>query len=99
MKRNTIQNLLKGSLIFLVCPLMMFLNSCNTTKVIEKPVYFVPEIDFPVFPELGEYEKLENGKISTDEDFFRKLLTFRTVYNDAVEKYNESKFEGAKYEL
>jgi hypothetical protein len=61
--------------------------------VIEKPVYFVPEIDFPVFPELGEYEKLENGKIAVDEDYFRRLLAFRTLYFDERDKYEEKKMK------
>ena len=70
---------------------MMFFTSCNTTKVIERTFYYIPDVDFPTFPELGEYKKTENGKIATDEDFFRKLLTFRTVYNDAVKKYEDKK--------
>lgn len=70
---------------------MMFLVSCKTTEVIEKNVYYVPEIDFPTFPVLGVYEKTGDGKIITDESYFRKLLMFKAQYKDAVERYNENK--------
>ena len=69
---------------------MMSFSSCKTIKVVEKTVYYVPEIDFPVFPKLGECE-VNNGKATTDENFFRELLIFKTLYKDAVEKYNEKK--------
>lgn len=56
---------------------------------VEKTIYYISIVDFPKFPELGEYEILADGRIATDEDYFRKLLTFRTLYFDALEKYNE----------
>ena len=68
----------------------MFFMSCKTT---EKTVYCVPEINFPEFPELGEYEKIEGNKIATDEDYFRRLLVFRTLYLTECEKYNAMKNE------
>jgi hypothetical protein len=68
---------------------MMFFTSCKTTRTVEKTVYYVPIVNFPEFPELGECEKIDGRKIATDEDYFRKLLTFRTLYFDALEKYNE----------
>ena len=49
----------------------------------------MPEIDWPEFPELEEYEKIEDRRIVTDESYFRKLLTFRTLYFDALDKYND----------
>ena len=61
--------------------------------VIEKTIYKCPEISWPEFPELDEYEILENNKISTDENYFRKLLLFRTLYFDEIEKYNEKKIK------
>lgn len=68
---------------------MMFFTSCKTTRTVEKTVYYVPIVNFPEFPELGEYEKTEDGRIVTDESYFRKLLTFRTLYFDALDKYND----------
>lgn len=68
---------------------MIFFMSCRTTRTVEKIVYYVPIVDFPEFPELGGYEKIDGGKIATDENYFRKLLTFRTSYFDALEKYND----------
>ena len=68
---------------------MMFCNSCKTTTV-EKTVYYIPEVDWPEFPELGEYET-KDGKVTTDEDYFRKLLIFRTMYLDEQSKYEEKR--------
>lgn len=73
--------------------------SCKTT-VIERTMVYVPEIDFPEFPILGEYEK-KDGKVTTDENFFRQLLMFRETYKNVIEKYNEkkNKLEENKNEL
>ena len=68
---------------------MMFSVSCKTTTV-EKTIYYIPEIDFPEFPELGEYE-VKDGKVTTDEEYFRKLLIFRTMYFDEISKYEEKR--------
>ena len=70
---------------------MMFSVSCKTTMVVEKTIYKVPKISWPEFPELGEYEKTGNGKIIIDEDYFRRLLVFRTFYFDERDKYEEKK--------
>lgn len=73
---------------------MTLFISCKTT-VIERTFYYVPDVDFPEFPKLGEVEKID-GKIATDEEFFRLLLMFRTKYFDAVSKYYDKKnlYEG-----
>ena len=60
--------------------------SCRTTKVIE--IVYVPEINPPEFPELGDYER-KDGKVIADEDYFRELLIFRTKYFDMIAKYEE----------
>ena len=70
---------------------MMFLVSCKTTKVIEKEVYYIPEIDFPEFPKLGDYEKTSDGKIIVHENYFRQLLIFRTQYKEMISEYLEKK--------
>ena len=70
---------------------MMLCISCKTTTVIEKTIYKCPEINWPEFPELGEYQKTEDGKIATDEEYFRRLLVFRTFYFDERDKYEEKK--------
>lgn len=69
----------------------MFLVSCKTTKVIEKEVYYIPEIDFPEFPKLGDYEKTGDGKIIVDENYFRQLLIFKTQYREMISEYNDKK--------
>ena len=50
----------------------------------------MPEINWPELPELGEYET-KDGKVTTDEDYFRKLLIFRTMYFDEQSKYEEKR--------
>lgn len=71
----------------------MLCISCKTTTVIEKTIYKCPDINWPEFPEVGEYEKTDNGKIAVDEDYFRRLLVFRTFYFDERDKYNEKKMK------
>lgn len=70
---------------------MMLCISCKTTTVIEKTIYKCPDINWPEFPEVGEYEKTNNGKIAVNEDYFRRLLVFRTFYFDERDKYEEKK--------
>jgi len=70
---------------------MMLCISCKTTTVIEKTIYKCPDINWPEFPEVDEYEKTNNGKIAVDEDYFRRLLVFRTFYFDERDKYEEKK--------
>jgi len=40
---------------------------------------------------LGDCEVLEGNRVATDEEYFRKLLIFRTLYIDEINKYNEKK--------
>lgn len=70
---------------------MMCLLSCRTTTVVEKTIYKIPKISWPEFPELDEYEKTGNGKIAIDENYFRRLLVFKTFYFDERDKYEEKK--------
>lgn len=70
---------------------MMFFISCKTLKVVEKDVYVVPNLDFPEFPALEHYEKLEDGKVVTDENFFRRLLIFKISYFELIMEYEEKK--------
>lgn len=68
----------------------MFFSSCNTAKVVEIEKYVVPNLDFPEFPILDDYS-WEDGKVTTNEEFFRRLLMFRTAYWDLIDEYNEKK--------
>ena len=67
----------------------MLCISCKSTKeiVIE---YRIPEINWPDFPKVGDYEK-KDGKILVDEDYFRQLLIFKEEYKTERNKYNEKK--------
>lgn len=75
---------------------MIFFPSCNTTKVVEKNIYYVPEINFPEFPKLPDYEIKEDGVLIKDESYFSKLLIFRTLYVSEMTKYMATKklYEG-----
>lgn len=44
-------------------------------------------MEFPIFPKLPEYEYTADGKIAIEDEFFRELLIFRTLYNSEVNKY------------
>lgn len=52
----------------------------------------MPDINWPEFPKLPDYD-VKNGKVTTDEDYFRKLLTFREIYKSERDKYNEKKMK------
>ena len=52
----------------------------------------MPDINWPEFPKLPDYE-VKNGKVTTDEDYFRKLFTFREIYKSEKDKYNEKKIK------
>lgn len=69
---------------------MTFFMSCKTTEI-TKIEYKVPEIEFPDFPKLEDYEITPDDKVITDSGFFRKLLTFRTLYYECVNDYNSEK--------
>lgn len=53
----------------------------------------MPDVYWPDFPKLPEYEKTNNGKVTTDEEFFRQLLIFREIYKSERDKYNEKKMK------
>lgn len=67
--------------------------SCRTTvEYIEKPVYYVPELNFPEFPVVSDYDISEDGeKVTVESDYFRKILIFRTQYRSLRDRYNEIK--------
>lgn len=68
----------------------MFFLSCKTTKEIQIK-YYIPEVDWPEFPKLPDYEITENGILVKDENYFRRLLTFKELYKSEINKYNEKK--------
>lgn len=76
---------------------MISFISCKTTeKIIYVPEVKVIDIDFPDFPKLGDYEITADGKVTTNEDFFRQLLIFKLHYKETINLYNEKKelYEG-----
>lgn len=79
--------------------LIMPLMSCVTTKTKTEIKYIVPELYFPMFPDLSnfEYERMKNGVFVSDEYIVGlskyKILIEETekTYNDLKELYNETK--------
>ena len=80
---------------------MTFLSSCNSNKVIEKTIIYIPEVDWPELPKLPDYEITENGILVKDENYFRQMLIFKTEYQTERDKYNErlEKIGGKENEL
>lgn len=68
--------------------LIMPLMSCVTTKTIEK--IYVPELVFPTFPELKEYEKTNNGVIVSN-DWIIRLAEYKILINETEKNYNDIK--------
>lgn len=79
----------------------MFLSSCNSSKVIEKTIIYIPEVDWPELPKLPDYEITEDGILIKDENYFRQMLVFKTEYQTEIDKYNErlEKIGGKENEL
>ena len=67
--------------------------SCRTTvEYIEKPVYYVPELDFPDFPVVSDYDISDDGeRVTVEADYFRKILMFRANYRSVRDEYKEIK--------
>ena len=51
----------------------------------------MPEIDWPEFPKLPDYEIKADGVLVKDKIYFKKLLIFRESYKTERDKYNEKK--------
>lgn len=51
----------------------------------------MPEIDWPQFPKLPDYEITKDGVLVKDENYFRQLLIFKESYKSERDKYNEKK--------
>lgn len=58
---------------------------------------YIPEINFPEFPKVGEFE-VKEGKVTVSENFFRKLLIFKAQYKNEILKYNDKKLVMEDYE-
>ena len=67
----------------------MFFSNCKSNQVVEKTIVYIPEIDWPEFPKLPDYKINGDGTVSTDEEYFRRLLVFKTEYQNEINKYNE----------
>lgn len=80
---------------------MMLLSSCRSNKIIEKTIVYIPEIDFPEFPKLGDCTVNGDGTVTIDEDYLRQLLIFKAEYQTEIDKYNEKieKIGGKENEL
>ncbi len=65
----------------------MPLMSCITT---EKNNIVVPSITFPLFPELQEYEKMDNCVLVSNE-WIIQLAEYKILIEETEKNYNEIK--------
>lgn len=70
--------------------LAMLSMSCVTTKIeyIEKP--YVPEITFPIFPALPNYER-KDGNVVVSEDWIVRLAEYKIRIEETERNYNDLK--------
>lgn len=70
--------------------LAMLSMSCVTTKIeyIEKP--YVPEITFPIFPALPNYER-KDGNVVVSEDWIVRLADYKIRIEETERNYNDLK--------
>lgn len=66
----------------------MPLISCVTTKKTES--VYVPELVFPIFPELKEFEKINNGVIVSNE-YILELAKYKILIEETEKTYNDIK--------
>jgi len=60
---------------------------CQSTRTVKTEKTYVPEIEFPVFPEAENLE--QNGeRVSGEAEWFIRLAEFRIKYERAVKDYN-----------
>ena len=72
----------------MVILLIMPLISCVTTKKTES--VYVPELVFPIFPELKEFEKINNGVIVSNE-YILELAKYKILIEETEKTYNDIK--------
>ena len=67
----------------------MLLMSCQSTSYIEKP--FVPAITFPTFPVLEDYTRNNNGTVTVNETWIKKLAKYKIRIEETEKTYNDIK--------
>lgn len=68
----------------------MLLTSCQSAKTyIDRPV--VPELVFPVFPELSGAVRNADGTVTVSADWIVRLAEFRIRMDETEKNYNELK--------
>jgi len=76
--------------------LIMLLTSCISAKIeyVEKPV--VPEISFPIFPELKNERLNNDGSVSVPADWIVRLAEYKIRIEETESSYNDLKalYEG-----
>lgn len=67
----------------------MPLLNCQSTNDVKKEIY-IPEINFPKFPVLEEYEQ-KDGKIIVPEEYILQLAEYKIRIEETEQNYNEIK--------
>lgn len=64
--------------------------SCQSVKVeyVDKP--YIPEVSFPIFPELTEYER-KDGKVFVSDDWLIRLAEYKIRIEETERNYNDLK--------
>ena len=82
---------MKNFLLYIVVALTLLLMSCKTVEVVNTETVIVPEIVFPVFPDLENVTINENGTITVAKDWVMQLAEYKIRMQQAVETYNNVK--------
>lgn len=76
--------------------LAMLLIGCTSTKIeyIEKP--YLPELNFPFFPELYGDVRNPDDTVTVPGDWIIQISDFQTYYEELEDNYNDLKalYEG-----
>ena len=88
---------MKKSIIYITATLLTtLLMSCASAKIeyIEKPV--VPEINFPIFPELENEVLNEDESVTVSADWIVRLAEYKIRIEEIENDYNDLKalYEG-----
>jgi len=67
----------------------MPLLNCQSTTDVKKEMY-IPEIIFPEFPVLEEYER-KDGKITVPEEYILQLAEYKIRIEETEQNYNDIK--------
>jgi len=72
-----------------VVALVLLLVSCKTVETVNTETVIVPEIVFPVFPELENARVNNDSTVTISQDWVMQLAEYKIRMQQAVETYNK----------